>query len=58
VNGILRQQRLLNVWHSTKNASSTHPLTSGVRYSNHACVLMAGVLNTRCKILKLFYIDM
>jgi len=29
-----RLQRLLNVWHSIEDASSTHPLTSGVRYSN------------------------
>jgi len=43
--------------HSTENASSTHPLTSGVRYSYHACMLMADILNTRCKILKFIKVD-
>jgi len=35
----------------------TRPLTSGMRYSSHACMLMADILNTRCKSLKLIYVD-
>jgi len=56
---ILRHQRLLklNIWHSTENVSSTHPLTSGVRYSNHAYMLVVDILNTRCESLKIIYVE-